>query len=274
MKIFWKHLVVFNLDAGGGAAGGGASGAAGAGAGGAAAGSGAPSDLAAAAAAHAAANPPSGQAQGQGQGQQSQAYYPENLPDTFRGANDRETIDKLYGDIANRPKAPASAKDYKFEFASEFTDKFGDMKSDPVLPIWSEIAHEIGLSNEQAQSVVPKLFEKMAKAGLIPEPIDINAEMQKLEPNETDPVRRTAKAAARVNAIAGTLKGLETRGILTKADASRLSVMFADAANVAAFEKIIKLLPAEHGLQNGGQASDGLTPQDKAMRSLYPSMFK
>lgn len=265
MKFRFKDLVAFNLDggAGGGGSGGGAGGSGG---GQQPSGGGGPESLAAAAARIEA---PAGGGQGQQQNQQQpggqqqqqpnpgqqqtpQAYYPENLPDTFRGTNDRETIDKLYGEISGRPKPPATAKDYKYEFAEDFTKKFGDLKDDPVLPMWSELAHELGLSNQQAQDVVPKLFEKLTKAGIIPEPVDTKAEMAKLEPNEKDPVRQQAKAAARVNALARTLQGLETRGILNKADMLRTSIVLLDAANVSAFEKIFKLLPAEHGLQGGG----------------------
>lgn len=266
MKFLLQDLVAWNLESSGAAGGGGAAdpGAGGGGQPAAGAGGGQGNDLAAAAARALAGQgggqqqeqPPGGGGQQQQQQQQQQqtpqAYYPQDLPDTFRGTNDRETIDKLYGEISSRPKPPAAAKDYKYEFGDDFTKKFGDLKDDPVLPMWSEIAHEIGLDNKTAQDVVPKLYEKLTKAGLIPEPVDMDKELLKLEPDEKDPVRRTAKAATRVTAIANTLKGLETRGILNKTDMLRLGVMYSDAANVAAFEKIMKLLPAEHGPQGGG----------------------
>lgn len=285
MKFRWKDFVTFNAD-GGGADGGGAPGTG--------AGAGAPAGTLADAAARIVATQGDGQQSGNGQppangqqqsnapqqngqqqnGQQSQAYYPDGLPDGFRGTNDRETIDKLFGDINGRPKPPASPKDYKYEFGKEFTEKFGDLKDDPVLPMWSEIAHELGLGNKQAQDVVPKFYDKLAEAGLIAKPVDVNEELAKLEPNEPDLVRRTAKGAQRVNAIATTLKGLEARGVLTKADNLRLGIMMMDAANVTAFEKVLKLLPAEHGLQNGGAPTDGRTPYQKQLDAFYPSMSK
>lgn len=286
MKIFWKDLVAFSPDGGGAgaAAGGGASGGQSDGGGqqnGGQQGGGSQGGNLADAAARAAANqqPANGQQQQNGQqqanGQQaSQAYYPEGLPDTFRGTNDRETIDKLAKDIADRPKPPAAAKDYKYEFTEDFTKKYGDLKDDPVLPMFNEVAHKHGLSNKAAQGIVTDLFDGLAKAGLIPEAIDMDKELLKLEPNEPDPVRRATKAGQRVTAIATTLKGLETRGVLTKADNARLSLMFMDAANVAAFEKVMKLIPAEHGMQGGGTTPDGRSPYQKQLDAFYPSMTK
>lgn len=277
MKFRWKDLVAFEADGaagGGAAAANGSGGGSGAGAGAAAAGG----NLADAAARIVAAQGDgqqsgNGQQQnGQQQQQQTQSYYPEGLPDGFRGANDRETIDKLFGDINGRPKPPATAKDYKYEFAKEFTEKFGDLKDDAVLPMWSEIAHKYKIPNDVAQGVVTDLYDGLAKEGLIAKPVDVNEELAKLEPNETDPVRRTAKGAQRVNAIATTLKGLETRGVLSKADNLRLGIMMMDAANVTAFEKILKLLPAEHGLQNGGAPTDGRSAYQKQLDAFYPSM--
>lgn len=268
MRIFWKDLVMFNAEGGagggGGAGDGGQGGGQSQGAGGQSQGgdggsqqqsSGAPKNLLEAAQRAASGQQGDGQQQQQQQsgGQQTQqAYYPQDLPQNFRGTNDRETIDKLYGEISSRPKPPATAKDYKYEFDDGFTKKFGDLKDDPVLPIWSEIMHELGVDNKTAQAVVPKMFEKLAEAGLIPEPFNEEKEFALLEPGEKDPTRRKAKATARVNAVATKLQGLETRKVLTKADNARLSIMMLDAANITAFEKVMNLIPGEHGLQGGG----------------------
>jgi len=294
MKFRFHDMIAFNLEGGGGAAAsGGDSGNNGGGAPQGAASGG--DNLASAAARAAAAASPGGQQQQQsgGQepqqqqqsggeqqnGQQPKAYYPENLPEALRGTNDRETIDKLCGEVASRPKPPATAKDYKYEFEKDFTDKFGDLKDDPVLPMWSEIALELGLDNKTAQAVVPKLFDKLAKAGLIAPPVDMDKELLKLEPNETDPVRRASKAATRVNAIGTKLQGLQTRGILNKTDMVRLSTMYLDADAVMTYEKIINLIPDEHGLQSvhgagpgGGETKDTIKAKmnDPRYDSLNP----
>ena len=281
MKIQLRDLIAFNLDAGGGAGGGAAGG--GQPSGGAPTG-GAPSQQPSgqqpSAGSQFAAHlqqQPGAQGQGTPQGSSQQppaAYYPEGLADNFRGANDRETIDKLFADFKGRPTAPAKAADYKLELGQDFTAKFGDLKDDPVVGIWRDVAHKIGLSNQQFTNVIPEIYAGLEKAGLIEKPTDFNAEAAKLAPGVVDVLQRNAKAAERVNGVANVVKNLEAKGQISKADAVILSGMYANADAVAAFEKIIALIPKELGLQSGGQgqASDTRTPYQKALASMYPSM--
>lgn len=217
----------------------------------------------------------SGQQQQQQQpAQQGQAYYPEGLAEAMRGKSDRETIDKLYADISGRPRAPEKATDYKLELPAEFVEKFGDLKSDPVLPIWRQVSHELGLSNSQFQEVIPKLYSALDKAGLIDKPIDFDAEARKLEPSIPDRHTRIAKVAERVGRMSNLVRSLETRGVITKQEAGILSGMYVNADAVSAFEKVLALIPAEKGLQGGGTASgQGGTAHERALRAFYPSMF-
>jgi hypothetical protein len=212
-----------------------------------------------------------------GQGQQTpdgQPYYPEGLPENLRGANDRETIEKLAKEIMGRPQPPAKPEDYKIELPEELAKKVGDLENDEVLKLWRGVAHELGLTQQQFQDAFVKLHQKMSEAGLLEEPVDYQAEIEKLAPKVGDPKVRLQQAAQRVNKIANAVKAWQTRGIIDKNDAVILSLMYANADSVKAFEKILALIPGEHGIQGGGQgAGDGLTDHERAMRSLYPSMF-
>ncbi|MFA7504286.1 MAG: hypothetical protein WCZ28_06270 [Burkholderiaceae bacterium] len=206
-------------------------------------------------------------------GQDGQPYFPDGLPEMLRGTNDRETIDKLTKEISGRPQPPATPDEYKLELPEDLAKKVGDLENDQVLKLWRGVAHELGLSNAQFQDAFVKLHEKMSEAGLLEEPVDYDQEIEKLAPKAGDPKVRMQQAAQRVNAIANTVKDWQTRGVIDKSDAVILSLMYATADSVKAFEKVMKLIPGEHGVQGGGAGGgDGLTDHERAMRAMFPSM--
>lgn len=260
MKYF---LRTFSLDGGGtGGAPGGAAGAGGdGGSGGAPAASGAPSlsqQIAARAGQDGAGGTPAQQQHPAGAGQQpgaGGAYYPEGLPDTFRGLSDKETIDKLYADYSGRPKPPAADKDYKFEPSQDFVKSYGDLKDDPALPVFRKIAHKHGLDQGQFNAMIQDVYQEFEKSGLIEGPLDAEAEVAKLAGDKGAARDRYVKAHQRIAAVEQFVKGLQTRGEITKNDAVILGSMAASADAVIAFEKIMRLIPGEHGLQTGGAGS-------------------
>lgn len=267
-------LCAFNLDSGGGDGGG------------TPAAAGAPQNLSQAAEAVAAAaggqqgneQPPSGQQNGQQpptnvQQGNAQAYHPEGLADAFKGATDKETIDKLAGELAKQPKPPASPKDYTFSPGEDFIKKHGDLKDDPVLPLWREVAHELGVDQKTFEQAVPKLYDKLEKAGLIEPPIDWMKEVGKLEPSSGDPKERSIKAMQRVKAVESQLDGLVSRGLISKDDRAIASIAYFNADHVKTFEKIFALIPQQVGSQGGGQPQQSqATDHERAMRALFPSM--
>jgi hypothetical protein len=242
-------LLAFEGDAGG---------AAGAGAGAPAAGG-----LAAAAAAAAAAagggtpgagdggagGPPAAQNNGS-------LYFPDGMPDTYRGTTVNETIDKLWGDINGRPKPPAKPEEYKLELSPELQKKFGDLTDDKVLPIWRETAHELGLNDAQFQGAFVKLYDKMEKAGLIEQAPDYAAEFEKLQPKTGDTRTRAVAAMNRVNDATAFVKGLETRAGFGKQHLAMLASLVETAAGVETIEGIMKLTSSP-GIVGGGTAGDG-----------------
>lgn len=108
-------------------------------------------------------------------------YIPDGLADTFKGANDRETIDKLYADIKARPVPPEKPADYKLELSEDFTKKFGTFneKDNKVLDVLRDTAFQLKLDQATFNEIVPKFYENLDAAGLI-EMSDPAAETEKL----------------------------------------------------------------------------------------------
>ncbi|MEQ1652580.1 MAG: hypothetical protein ABL897_08845, partial [Hyphomicrobium sp.] len=125
------------------------------------------------------------------------AYVPEGLPDTLKGATEKETIDKLWGDLKARSKPPAKVEDYTYETPAELNGII-DAKTDPVLPLFSKVAHKHNLSQEQYTGLVTDLFGEMTKAGMIEKPIDINVEFIALSDGQGD---RSAQIASGQRAV-------------------------------------------------------------------------
>lgn len=227
--------------------------------------------------------PANGQNSAQGGGSDpagaAAAYWPEGLPETLsglKGANDRETIDKLAGHLKDAPRAPEKPDGYKLALPEEFTKRFGDLSGDEVLPIWRQVAHKNGLTDQQFNGAISELYAELSDKGLIDEPIDVMAKLEKLAPKHGDPVTRKAQASARINGVASSVDGLVNRGIFSKTEGNMLLSLAARADGVVVLEKLFKAA-SEHGRQGGGQDAGGgkaQTQHERAMRSMFPTMSK
>lgn len=204
------------------------------------------------------------------------AYWPEGLPEVlngFKGANDRETIEKLAGHLKDAPRAPAKPDDYKLALPEAFTKRFGDLSKDEVLPIWRQVAHKNGLNEAQFNGAIAELYAELSTNGLLDEPIDVMAELDKLAPKHGDPVQRKAQASARINGVANNINGLVSRQVLSRAEGNIVMALAARAEGVVTLEKLFKIM-GEHGLQGGGQGGDQMTEHERGMRAMFPSMTK
>lgn len=190
------------------------------------------------------------------------AYYPEGLPDQYRGMTEKETIDKLYADIQGRPKPPATPKDYTFELSPDMKEKFGDLKDDKVLPLWAEVAHELGLDDKAATAAFEKLYQRMEKAGLIDHGPDYTAEIEKLKPARGDPRERTMAVKNRLVAADSFIKGLETRGALSKASAAILGANVDTAAGVIMIEELAAAMGGPGIVTTGGVGAEAYSRTD------------
>lgn len=212
-----------------------------------------------------------GQQQQQQQQQTPAPYYPDALPETLRGATDRETLDKIAADFAGRPKAPETAEAYQFAPSDAFKERYGDAKDDAVLGMWRGIAHKHRLTNETFNGVVADLYDGMAKAGMIDDPVNLDAELKKLETGDGDAVARRSAAEARVQVVVDKVKGLHNRKDLSDGEAAALTSIAKTADGVMAIEKLFKAAE-KGGLQVGGQG--GQKQPKSAIEMMFPTHFQ
>lgn len=289
MRVWWLQGPVWNTEpaGGGGAAGGGAGGDGGAGAGGSAAsgggggggagGKGGVTQLGggaldqAAAAALAAAGGDKGGDKSAGDG--GERYWPKGLDEAWKGKDERETLDKIAEHLGKQPKAPAKPDGYKYEPSEAFQKRYGDLKDDPVMPLWREVAHEVGLNDQQFNAAFSRLYEKMAEKGLIDDPVNVEKQLLELGPQSGDKRQRMAEGARRVQATRDVLQGLHDRGELTFDEAKAAFDVAQTPAGVKALEKLFAKIGSE-GLKGGGSGGGQpqMTAHEKAMRAFFPTM--
>lgn len=209
------------------------------------------------------------------QGGKPAAYYPEGLPEDLRGATDAETIDKLLRRDQERPRPPEKADGYTFDVPKELQGLI-DPANDSVLPLYREIAHELGLTQDQFHGTITKLYAKMQEAGLMQPPVDPKAELAKLSNGIGDPAEQVRRGAERFMGLRDQVNALATRQLIEADQAKALIEQIGDTQTFLAIEKLISLLPAERGLQNGGSAAgdsaDPAAVQQKQLQKMYPSM--
>lgn len=259
---------VFNADGGAGGAGGtgnplvdaakGAEGGGAPGAGGAPGGAG-----------PAAGGPPKGP-----EGAPPASYLPEGLPKELAGANERETLDKLWKAHSSLPKPPEKPDGYAYQVPKDL-EGFIKPDTDPVLKGLREIGHKIGLTQTQFEALINETTRAEIKAGRLSKPVDIADVFAELGEGGGDRAGQIGKGQGRVRAIVDQIDGLTTREQLSKDDAKALKVALSDAPTTRAIERVLSLLPKEHGIQNGGKPGGTGQPKsyEDVARSLYPSMY-
>jgi hypothetical protein len=198
-------------------------------------------------------------------------YYPEGLGEAFRGKDNNETIDKLFGHVNGLPKAPAKPEDYQLALSEDFTTKFGDLKDDKVVGVWRGVAHELGLPDAAFSGVIEKLYGALEKEGMLDVGPDPDAELAKLMPREGDDKSRQLAAYKRIDDSASWIKGLVAKG-LPKDGAIMLSGLLENAAGVQVLEFLSRNIP---GMQAGGGGPSTPTKVgDRSLEVMYPSHFK
>jgi hypothetical protein len=189
-------------------------------------------------------------------------YAPEGLPEEFRGETDRETIDKL---LAARPEVPKEPGDYKYELSEATAKLVGNIEDDPVLAVWREVSHDLGMTNDQSNGGFDKFIGKLVDKKLIPAPVDFEAELKQLQPdNESDPQKAGAEATKRVQNAIDFVNGLKSRKIFSDDEANMLYGLSNSAKGVVMLEKLAAL-GKSHGVQGGGAPAE---PQEKTQAEI------
>lgn len=210
-----------------------------------------------------------------------EAYFPKGLDEKWKGKSDRETLDNIAKAWGERPKAPEKPDGYKLELAPEVAARFGDLNADPAFKVMAEVAHAAGVDNALLGKLFVGTYQKLVDGGLMPKPIDWNAEALKLAPEgERDLAAGRKAAAARVTEIAAGVVGLEAlpnfgAEIVNKA----LRTINEDAIGARMIEAFLSLRPKEHGVQPGAGGitnalGQPLGDEQASLNRMYPSMVK
>ena len=281
MMMRWRIEALFGPEEGGVGGGSGAGGAGGAtgsgGAAGAAGGSGGAGQAGAQPAGDggslaAAAEAAKGQA-----GAAAGEWFPKGLDEKFKGKDAGETLTNLAKHIAEQPKAPAAAKDYQFKPADTIAQFFGSEVDNKVLDVARGAAHELGLTQGQFDGFINKFYGAAIEKGMIAKPVDVMGEFTALGGKDGTPAEIGVRGQQRVLAVRDSLVGLETAGVLAKGEAALLTSAMTRAGEVIGMERLVKALETARGSGgplNGGQPGDGLSEHERALRTMYPSMFR
>lgn len=207
------------------------------------------------------------------------AYHPEGLGDAFKGGTDKETIDKLAAHLKGLPQPPANAEDYKLELPKELEGLVAG-KDDPVLPMYREIAKELGLSQAQFEGSITKLYAKMTEKGLIERPVNLSNEFAALSNGTGDRAAQIAAGQRVALDVADKIDAAAGRGLLSKETAAEIvGPLMRNAKSIRAIAALVALADKAGGLvpPTGGGGGGQDTPEqlhEKRLAALYPTMTK
>lgn len=209
--------------------------------------------------------------------QQADTWFPQGLDANLKGKDANETLANVAKRFAEMPKPPEKADGYTFEPTDKTKDRI-DPAKDKVLPLFREVAHQHGLSQQQFQGVIDSFYGRLMDAGLMKPPVDVAAEFVKLGGPEGDPASQRQRGTDRILALDTELDGLATRSMMSKAQVDVLKKEMASSADgIIAFETLLKLIPKQGGAPAGGGqpgGTDTRSSHERALDELYPTMRK
>jgi hypothetical protein len=143
------------------------------------------------------------------------------LPDHLAGANDRETVDKLFKAFdgyrrseADRGAVPKTAADYAFDASDKLKPFVQNFDKDPVYAAAREIALKAGMTDKVFKAFIPGLLEHLVEGGLVDQPIDAKAQLRALAPSNVagDDAAKEAAASKRVRDNVAWVDGAKAQG--------------------------------------------------------------
>ncbi len=208
-------------------------------------------------------------------------HRPEGLPDHLAGANNQETIDKLYGayagareTISKAGEVPAKPEEYTLDLADDIKAKLlkpGEDGVDPMLSKFQHIAHEFGVSKKAFNGMIGKLYETFAEQ---------MAEQEKNAPPPLDfdykDMGGADKAKPTVDAVTAWANGLKASGKLDDGDLQEIQLLSLHTPGLRVLSKLREMtgekpIPANLDGKGGGAA---LTEADLNKRVSDPRYRK
>lgn len=140
-------------------------------------------------------------------------YRPSGLPEHYAGANDKETIDKLFGAVngfrqkqGDAGAVPQNAEGYSFDASDTLKPYVAGFDKDPVYKAVRDIAHKAGITDKQFKSFMPGVLEHFVSSELVAAPVDPKAMLRGLAPaslaSASDAEKETAGAKRVQDAVA------------------------------------------------------------------------
>lgn len=193
-------------------------------------------------------------------------YYPEKLPDHLRGANERETLDKLFGaysgmreEISKRGTVPKDANEYQLAVPDDVAKVLGsDLSKDRSAQIYRQIALKHGLTDKQAVGLFSDFMSEQVGAGLI-KTVDPRAEARKVLGNgaaglSDDQVMD--KAAERWQTLQDQIGGLVANKSINDGMAAAAKQLTNTADGMLLLETMFAKM-GERGINTGGNGGQG-----------------
>jgi hypothetical protein len=208
----------------------------------------------------------------------SAGYIPEKLPEHLRGANEKETIDKLFGafsgfrdEQAKRGAVPKEPGEYKLALPDGADKVFGDIEKDPIVPIFRTVAHKHGLTDKQAAGLFQDFHAEILAQGKV-QTVDPMAEAKSLigEAAARMTPQEIAQAASKQwKDTVDWIDGLAGSKVLTPEQSAKFKALAEDADGIRAINAL-RTMTREQGLQPGGDGSRGMTVDDLNARLADP----
>ena len=164
-------------------------------------------------------------------------------------ADTNKALRELQGKQGLKP--PEKAEDYKFELPKDMKLPVEIKADDPALNAFRQVAHKMGMSQDQFQAGVSAMLE--ATKDFMPAAVDMAAEMKTLGPN----------GDAMIGAVHAWGKNLVDSGLWSQAEFEEVIYMGSTAQGILALNKLRehmgeKPIPTTGVIQEGAPSKDEL----------------
>ncbi len=149
-------------------------------------------------------------------------YRPQGLPDHLFGDSDQGTIDNLHkafngyrDDASTRGAVPEKADGYKFDASEKLQPYVDNLAEDELYQGIAQEFHKAGITDKQFAAVMPAILEQLLDAGDVGAPVDFNAMVTELVPQDAkglDPAGQKAAAGKRIDEALTFLDGMKGQG--------------------------------------------------------------
>lgn len=136
------------------------------------------------------------------------------LPEQFRDDDPAKALEKVFGawkgmrdKLAKGGEVPEKPDGYEVKIPSGKEKFFPDAEKDAGMKVFREAAHAAGLSQEGFDKLTQSLVDGMAREKMLVEPMDFEAERNKLDPDPEKALQRVQAADAWISALAAGTDG-------------------------------------------------------------------